>query len=166
MEDLSPETRVDNVELIKKDYTLVRSKVRPFLNGLGVSISFDLSLSDSILKKNIELIDLQYLLNDVFSNILNLLRQNAQANSLIKIVVFQDELDSPLVVPLMSLSRLRPSLILEKIEHLSQSKKGIKADKSFVCLFQQYLFSMQSYKKYLFRRMENVQHSIKIECIV
>ncbi len=118
--DLSSEIRLDDVEIIEKDYTLKRSKVRPFLNGLGVSISFDVALSEAIIQKEMELVDLQYLLNDIFSNILKLLRQNAQPKSLVKIVIFQDELDSPLIIPLMALVKLRPNLILEKIEHLSQ----------------------------------------------
>ena len=128
--DLTPEIRMDNVEKESKDYTLKRNKVRPFLNGLGVSISFDLSLSDSILKQNLELVDLEDLFNIIFQDILDLLRKNAQEKSLVKIVIFQDELESPLVVPLMALRKLNPSIILEKIEHLSQSKKGVKADES------------------------------------
>ena len=127
VQDLDPEIRMDNVDIHNSSYSLVRNKVRPFLNGMGVSISFDLKLSEVILEYDLELVDLQGILTDVFTEILDILRANAQSKSLVRIVIFQDELDSPLVIPLTTLGRLHPSIILEKIEHLSQSKRGVKA---------------------------------------
>ncbi len=127
--DRDEELELEEAEMTGDNFDLVRSRVRYFLKGTGISITFVLNLM-SARQDGPLLMDLSAELYAIFHQILQRLRTQCRGDALFRVVIEQAELENPIIVPLVDLRRITPQAILDRISEVSQSKRELKADES------------------------------------
>ena len=113
---------LEDGEMTQDNFDFVRSRVRYFLNGTGMSITFILHLLSA--SENGPLImDISNELYGIFHQIIHRLKSQSPPSSLFRIVIEQSELENPIVVPPTELRDITPQIILDTITAVTQSKR-------------------------------------------
>ena len=107
------------------DFTIRRT------NGTrGSSITFEVTLNSNAIWEAPILVEISDTSDRVFSYITDVLRDSSKPDSLFRLTIHQQTLDSVIIVPLMEMKHVSSKVILDRIAAVSQSKRKISVGKS------------------------------------
>ena len=114
-------------------FSVERINEETFQSGLARAVRFKIvplpGMLNSISPTTIE--ELEEVIKTIFTTITSAFRESCQPQDIIKFVLDQEKLDTPIIIPPCRIEALNVNDILVKIVNVLQSKKEVQVDRTF-----------------------------------